>query len=76
MNQSVITRLALVERVLSVGRPVLHLRVEYAAWGAEPPLEGPTYVYVMGADGVWRKEGEDETVGHDEIGPGGDPAAS
>jgi|RhiMethySRZTD1v2_1073278.scaffolds.fasta_scaffold28249_7 hypothetical protein len=62
MKQSVISRLALVEHLMSVGRPVLRLRVEYAAFGAEPPLAGPTYTYVMSADGQWRREGEDETV--------------
>jgi len=62
MKQSVISRLALVERLLSVGRPVLRLRVVYAGTDTEPPLEGPTYTYVMSADCVWRREGEDETV--------------
>jgi hypothetical protein len=56
MNQTMQRRVQALEHLDPDRRQVVCLRVVYAGTDTAPPLEGPTYVYVMSVDGQWRRE--------------------
>ena len=69
MNQTMQRRVQALEQRDPDRRQVLYLRVEYASEGDGLPLAGASYCYVMSADGVWRREGEDACDLVDASGP-------